>query len=139
MNIQAPPTGLGQAEEDYLDPPEDPVSILADLTTGAVYGMPESWLCVDCGFNTAPGCFNRAEAGRRGVPMRFDDQSEVYYVGENIWAAAGMRSLSGCLCISCLEKRIGRELRPEDFPDHVFNYAPGTPRLLSRRGIKSHG
>ncbi len=42
---------------------------------------------------------------------------------------------SGCLCIGCLEKRIGRRLTPEDFPDHVFNTSiPGSPRLMERRG-----
>src|SRR5262245_2802938 len=40
--------------------------------------MPEGWLCVDCGINTAPGMFNRAELekaieaakGRRQVDRR---------------------------------------------------------------------
>ena len=42
---------------------------------------------------------------------------------------------SGCLCIGCLEQRIGRKLMPMDFPDHVFNTdLPGTPRLMERRG-----
>jgi hypothetical protein len=39
----------------------------------------------------------------------------------------------GCLCIGCLEKRIGRRLKPKDFTDHPFNQLPGTPRLLNRR------
>jgi hypothetical protein len=47
-----------------------------------------------------------------------------------------MKPWGGCLCVGCLEKRIGRELIPDDFDaDHVFNYAyPGTPRLLERQG-----
>jgi hypothetical protein len=43
----------------------------------------------------------------------------------------------GCLCIDCLEKRIDRELRPEDFHrEHAFNRFPGTARLIKRRGIR---
>jgi hypothetical protein len=45
--------------------------------------------------------------------------------------------MGGCLCIGCLEKRIGRELRPADFDrSHEFNQpdVPGTWRLLERRG-----
>jgi hypothetical protein len=41
----------------------------------------------------------------------------------------------GCLCIGCLERRIGRVLKPHDFPDHVFNTSlPGTSRLMERQG-----
>ena len=29
-----------------------------------------------------------------------------------------MEPYGGCLCIGCLEKRIGRKLKPKDFPDH---------------------
>ena len=29
------------------------------------------------------------------------------------------------LCVGCLEKRIGRRLKPNDFDDHVFNTWPG--------------
>ena len=33
----------------------------------------------------------------------------------SLWAASGMSPGSGMLCLSCLEKRIGRPLRIEDF------------------------
>jgi hypothetical protein len=43
--------------------------------------IPESWLCVDCGVNTAPGCLNRIEMekaiealgrdGKRGEAFEF--------------------------------------------------------------------
>jgi hypothetical protein len=110
---------------------------------------PESWLCVDCGFNTGPGLFNRAElekaidvaklAGRwtdeEGIPQRIDCQSEVYTVRAAIWKQAGMEPFGGCLCVGCLEKRLGRRLKPKDFKrDHPFNQMPGTARLLNRRG-----
>jgi hypothetical protein len=104
--------------------------------------MPESWACVDCGINTAPGIMNRAEmenasalAMGTGVEQTFCDQSEVYTVFPWVWKASGLGDFDGCLCIGCLEKRIGRTLTPNDFPqDHPFNIMPGTDRLLSRRG-----
>ena len=109
--------------------------------------MSESHLCIDCGFNTSPGNLGRAEAEqeaarqiRRGkrnwsVPFEYSSRCEVYIVHKHIWNAAGMEEYGGCLCIGCLEKRIGRELTPEDFDaDHPFMLLPGTPRLLQRQG-----
>jgi hypothetical protein len=32
-----------------------------------------------------------------------------------VLAAAGMEPLSGCLCVGCLEARLGRRLIPKDF------------------------
>ena len=111
---------------------------------------PESWLCIGCGVNTAPGCFNRqqmdAAAGASGEAWSADgggllqkitDQSEVYTVCDTIWEKAGMTPYGGCLCIGCLEKRLGRELKPNDFlRAHPFNadYIPGTARLKQRQG-----
>jgi hypothetical protein len=44
------------------------------------------------------------------------------------------KAFGGCLCIGCIEKRIGRELKPKDFePYHAFNDMPGTTRLMKRR------
>jgi hypothetical protein len=58
-----------------------------------------------------------------------------YTVRDLIWAKAGMEPFGGCLCIKCLEKRIGRRLKPKDFlKGHPFNSLPGTPRLIERRG-----
>ena len=108
----------------------------------------ESHLCIDCGFDTAPGLFDRAEseaivakmgklwdAGYAMPTQTIDDRSEVYMVRQTVWKAAGMAPWGGCLCIGCLEKRIGRRLSPKDFlRDHPFNQMPGTPRLLDRRG-----
>ena len=111
--------------------------------------VPESWLCVDCGFNTAPDMLNRAEleqaidvaklAGRwrdaDGIPQLYNCQSEVYHVRAAIWKQANMEPFGGCLCVGCLEKRLGRRLKPKDFKrDHPFNQTPGTARLLNRRG-----
>jgi hypothetical protein len=67
--------------------------------------------------------------------MTIDSKSEVYSVRDVIWAKAGMEDFGGCLCIGCLEKRLGRKLKPKDFRrDHPFNNFPGTQRLLKRRG-----
>jgi hypothetical protein len=102
---------------------------------------PETWLCVDCGVNTAPGWPNRKQ-----VKLDFalhgqswfhtSDQSEVYAVKADVWALTGLPVYGGCLCIGCLEKRIGRRLKPDDFhPGHPFNSLPGTRRLLKQRRV----
>ena len=108
--------------------------------------LPESWQCIDCGRNTAPGIKNRAQTEQafqilklmgkedEGVAMELNDQSEVYHLRDAVWKAAGMAPFGGCLCIGCLEKRLGHQLRPTDFDtSHSFNRAPGTPRLMERR------
>ena len=112
---------------------------------------PETWRCIDCGINTAPGLPTRVEAekilndglklekltGKKAsIPMTYTDACEVYMVRDAVWKAAGMDPWGGCLCIGCLEQRIGRRLRPKDFPrHHPFNRAlPGTPRLMERQG-----
>jgi hypothetical protein len=109
---------------------------------------PESWCCVDCGVNTAPGFKSRAEveqalksqclsaSGKQSVPLEITARSEIYMVHEIVWRKSGMQPMGGCLCIGCLEKRLGRQLRPKDFMrDHPFNDPdlPGTVRLMSRK------
>jgi hypothetical protein len=60
--------------------------------------------------------------------------AEVYAVHDKVWRKAGMEPWGGCLCISCLEKRLGRRLKPKDFvPDDPFNAMPATERLLERQ------
>jgi hypothetical protein len=67
--------------------------------------------------------------------FRVNNKSEVYTVADAVWAAAGMEPYGGCLCIGCLEERLSRKLKPWDFKiESGFNSAPGTPRLLKRRG-----
>lgn len=109
--------------------------------------MSESHLCIDCGFNTSPGCLNRIETEQairdlgdkwrsgEGIPMSLSSRDETYMVRDKVWKEAGMIPWGGCLCIGCLEKRLGRRLKPKDFVrGHPFNSAPGTERLLNRRG-----
>jgi hypothetical protein len=113
---------------------------------------PESWLCVDCGINTAPDHPNRIEMeklyrrsaalSRAGIEtpvakVTYDGQCEIYTVRDAVWKKAGMEPMGGCLCIGCLETRLGRKLRPKDFPARdEFNILPGTKRLIERRGTR---
>jgi hypothetical protein len=115
-----------------------PLGFVADMR-GLI---PESWACIDCGINTAPGLVNRRQAEQafaadwenRGVDQTVDEWSEVYCVKPAIWKVAGMEGYGGCLCIGCLEIRIVRPLVPKDFKrNHPLNWLPGTKRLLARR------
>jgi hypothetical protein len=120
---------------------EPPDQKLIDLSNGLV----ENWCCVDCGMNTAPGCSTRAEVEEvfrnaddvdAAVPTQhIGPDSELYTVRDSIWKRAGMGR--GVLCIGCLEKRIGRRLKPKDFvPEDALNFPelPCTDRLRDRRG-----
>jgi len=76
---------------------------------------PESWLCVDCGINTAPGVPTRVDMERAfsgevlrvqtGVTLHFTEQCEVYTMRDVVWRAAGMEPMGGCLCVRCLARR----------------------------------
>jgi hypothetical protein len=74
--------------------------------------------CVDCGVDTARAPF------------------EFYMVHNSVWEDARMGP-RGCLCIGCLEARLGRELVPADFTDVPINEAHpwDSPRLRARRGL----
>jgi hypothetical protein len=65
--------------------------------------------------------------------------SERYMVRDAVWAAAGMTPDGGCLCVECLERRLGRQLNHTDFIDGFIN-APGpySARLTAalRRGAR---
>lgn len=100
--------------------------------------LPETWACIDCGINTAPGCSNRKQAEQAfarnsaDITQTFNEYSEVYTVKEAVWQAAG--TADGCLCIGCLEKRLGRTLVPKDFMRRdPFRHLPCTDRLAARR------
>ena len=98
----------------------------------------KSWLCVDCGVNTAPGVPDGEEALRQleaagSYPARVNNRSEIYMVRDKVWKKAGLEPFGGCLCIGCLERRLGRRLKPKDFIPHSFNGMPRTERLLKRR------
>lgn len=98
----------------------------------------KSWICVDCGVNTAPGIPDGEETLRQleatcRASATIGNSSEVYMVRDQVWKKAGMEPFGGCLCIGCLERRLRRKLKPKDFARHVFNGMPGSARLLQRR------
>lgn len=104
--------------------------------------LPETWACIDCGINTAPGLLNREEMeqafaadwNNQGIEQTIGELSEVYTVKPAVWKAAEMEPMAGCLCIGCLERRLGRRLTARDFPrNDPLNKTPGTDRLLARR------
>lgn len=86
-----------------------------------------STVCVDCGTECLPTDQRRAE---------------WYMVTDHVWAAADMDEFDGCLCIGCLEARIGRPLTATDFTDVPLNdltrtddhkeFSWRTPRLVAR-------
>jgi hypothetical protein len=93
--------GLGLTEEDCA------------LFAGAVAAAAERFTryddtpCSDCGAPTLS-----AEPGVR---------AEYYMVHNEVWAAAGAKPADMVLCIGCLEKRLGRQLTPEDFSEAKLN------------------
>jgi len=99
----------------------------------------ESWLCVDCGRNTASGVLNgptaRRQLKRRGKhKTRITTKDEIYTLRNATWKKARMEAWGGCLCVGCIEKRLRRKLTPKDFDwEHPFNGFPCTRRLLNRR------
>jgi hypothetical protein len=128
-------------------PAQDRWTVLSHAPAGSVSAKgvyPESWLCVDCGINTAPGCPTRKEVDLAlaldgKTSLHFSAESEIYTVTKEVWRATGLEDMGGCLCIRCLEKRIGRRLKPEDFPpDNGLNlpHLPATRRLRKRRGAR---
>jgi hypothetical protein len=115
-----------------------PPFTLHDIRWGCSH--PYTWGCVDCGENTAPGMATAKEmleavnAGR-SVRQKIDKRSEVYTTTMSVWHAARMGDHEGCLCVGCLEKRLGRMLNREDFiPRHPFHGPrfPRTKRLNDR-------
>jgi hypothetical protein len=118
------------------------LTITASDLAKAVGDRTDSWECVDCGVNTAPGIPNakriRLEVAAFGsITTKIDENSEVYVVKSRVWESADMDGWGGCLCIGCLETRLRRRLKPNDFDrKHPFYSVPGTARLLSRRGAE---
>jgi hypothetical protein len=75
--------------------------------------------CADCGVDTTPPL---------NGDRRYKVRHEWYVVRDAIWKAAGMKDrviVAGeagyYLCIRCLERRVGRELRRADFTDAPVN------------------
>ena len=50
--------------------------------------------------------------------------------------SCGIEGMGGCLCIGCLEKRIGRTLTARDFDrKSPLNLMPGSARLEAKRAV----
>jgi hypothetical protein len=78
------------------------------------------WRCLDCGINT-------------------DAIDEYYMLRNEVWAEANPR-IDGQLCISCVERRLGRTLTAADFADRKINTSATlrrSPRLIDRLGACS--
>lgn len=59
---------------------------------------------------------------------------EFYMVEDEVWhAAVSADSFISFLCIGCLELRLGRRLRPDDFTDVPINDPRGSSRRLRDR------
>jgi hypothetical protein len=71
--------------------------------------------CHDCGQRLLP-------TGRVGP----DQGSEWYMVHDPVWDASGLEPLGGCLCLACLEARLGRPLVHDDLTDHPINTPSGS-------------
>ena len=75
--------------------------------------------CVDCRWNTLL-------------------LGEWYTVRNDIWKAAKMATMDGCLCIGCLEERLDRMLTPDDFVKSPIN-DPNLPNTSSRLRARLRG
>jgi len=65
------------------------------------------------------------------------DDSEFYMVSREIWESAfapGVRP-RGCLCLNCLEKRLGRRLAREEIGDGVGGIFDGRRRRRRKERI----
>ena len=73
--------------------------------------------------------FKCKDCGRNTMALK-----EYYMVKDHVWNQAG--GGKGMLCVDCLEKRLGRQLTPEDFIDAIINtnFYQHSPKLLSRMG-----
>ena len=87
---------------------------------GPIPKVPNSrkkWICLDC----------LQDTGR---------MNEHYFVHTDIWLSV-TKSISGMLCIGCLENRLGRKLNHLDFPEVTINnpkHGNKSLRLLERLG-----
>jgi hypothetical protein len=79
------------------------------------------WRCLDCRINT-------------------DAIDEYYMLQNEVWAEANPE-IDGKLCISCVERRLGRTLTAADFTSGKINTSTTlrrSPRLIDRLGSASN-
>lgn len=77
------------------------ISILDDICIEIINRNYKGWFCHDCSINT------------------FNGNHNYYMVQDKLWEKHGPKE--GMLCITCLEKRIGRKLEFEDFTTCILN------------------
>jgi hypothetical protein len=67
------------------------------------------------------------------MEVTFITPNEYYMVHDKLWLSANPKG-DGKLCVTCLEARIGRRLKPSDFIDAPVNrrFATMSERLKSR-------
>jgi hypothetical protein len=84
--------------------------------------------CTDCPPGACDGC------GRDTVAPPY----AWYTVHDQIWADTGLGTHDAVLCVVCLERLLGRQLQPEDFPDVPTNKprVNDSARLLDRKGYQ---
>lgn len=73
------------------------------------------FLCVDCQMDTGKN-------------------NEFYFIKTELWLSV-MPTINGMLCIGCLEKRLGRQLKADDFTEASINsprHGAKSLRLLNR-------
>jgi len=58
-----------------------------------------------------------------GICQDCDKDAEYFVVVDTVWKAAGFETQAGVVCMSCIEKRLGRKLVKDDFRDCVVNRA----------------
>lgn len=82
-------------------------------------GYREQCVCMDCNINTM-------------------DTDEYYMLKNEVWLFVVPKDKK-MLCVGCVEKRLGRELTPEDFSYCLLNeeeYSqPRSDRLKNRMGL----
>jgi hypothetical protein len=61
------------------------------------------------------------------------DFDEYYMVEDAVWAAGGLEPDGGMLCIGCLERRLGRRLKRDDFKSNLLNCKTGDWESLRLR------
>jgi hypothetical protein len=98
---------------------------------------PEPSPCLDCGRDTTP-CKGGLRCRGRRPWCRHKGRWEWYSVQQHLWEEAlgsDHDRRDTFLCIGCLERRLGRQLTPDDFTEVAINELTtwDTPRLADRK------
>jgi len=79
--------------------------------------VPKSWLCDDCGEDLGGRMPTRDKLTDVTIDIfgPYILSKKIKIVRPAVWAEAGAPPDVSWLCDDCLEKRLGRRLRPEDY------------------------